>query len=328
MLCAEEIVSQGYKKAILPDSGGQKEFSVNNSPRQQNSIDHTLYEHEVLIQEERVVRKLNLSIAHWNSDLNKAVVDIRRRNHFQKFGHETAKCLYLLPEETLFLVDQGCLELYHNDLPLSVEDCYVLLLPLLNSLEYYQVYSYLCRLGYIVVRYTHTEPQDTDPVSISEREDDTTEIQVSTDEEYGDEFALEPMISGFASHLWKGEEGERPLVKPSEATSTFSILSNLDIVKPMDFVSTSTSAVDNTNVEFSIHFDVYALSSIKKKDRGRPQFRLVVCKYTEPPPSLLQLAKLAKESGSASLKLAVVDHGTISFYSMFGTSIPTLVSLG
>uniref|UniRef100_A0A670XTU6 tRNA splicing endonuclease subunit 54 n=1 Tax=Pseudonaja textilis TaxID=8673 RepID=A0A670XTU6_PSETE len=60
----------------------------------------------------------------------------------------------LLPEEALYLLECGSLQLFYKDLPLSVQEAYEeLLSPKSVSLLKYQVYSHLKRLGYIVLRF-------------------------------------------------------------------------------------------------------------------------------------------------------------------------------
>ncbi|XP_069809000.1 tRNA-splicing endonuclease subunit Sen54 isoform X2 [Dendropsophus ebraccatus] len=66
----------------------------------------------------------------------------------------------LLPEEAVYLLECGTIELSYRDLPLSIEEAYKKLLscgPV--SLLHYQVYSHLKRLGYIVTRFDPSSVQ-------------------------------------------------------------------------------------------------------------------------------------------------------------------------
>ncbi|XP_076153804.1 tRNA-splicing endonuclease subunit Sen54 isoform X2 [Alosa pseudoharengus] len=64
---------------------------------------------------------------------------------------------YLLPEEALYLMECGNLQVFHHKLPLSIEEAYEKLLsserPGLISLQQYQVFGHLKRLGYVVNRF-------------------------------------------------------------------------------------------------------------------------------------------------------------------------------
>ncbi|XP_015281124.1 PREDICTED: tRNA-splicing endonuclease subunit Sen54 [Gekko japonicus] len=60
----------------------------------------------------------------------------------------------LLPEEALYLLECGSIQLFYKDLPLSVQEAYETLLSQVSmSLLKYQVFSHLKRLGYIVLRF-------------------------------------------------------------------------------------------------------------------------------------------------------------------------------
>ncbi|CAO2646085.1 tRNA-splicing endonuclease subunit Sen54 [Lemmus lemmus] len=60
----------------------------------------------------------------------------------------------LHPEEALYLLECGSIQLFYQDLPLSIQEAYQLLLTedTLNFLQY-QVFSHLKRLGYVVRRF-------------------------------------------------------------------------------------------------------------------------------------------------------------------------------
>ena len=49
------------------------------------------------------------------------------------------------------LILQGVLEISHSGLPLSIQEAYSLLM--VEKLDYYQVYSHLRRIGYVVLRH-------------------------------------------------------------------------------------------------------------------------------------------------------------------------------
>uniref|UniRef100_A0A8C5QNA1 tRNA-splicing endonuclease subunit Sen54 N-terminal domain-containing protein n=1 Tax=Leptobrachium leishanense TaxID=445787 RepID=A0A8C5QNA1_9ANUR len=66
----------------------------------------------------------------------------------------------LLPEEAVYLLECGSIQIFHKDMPLSVQEVYerLLLHQTLRVLQY-QVYSHLKRLGFIVTRFNSSSSQ-------------------------------------------------------------------------------------------------------------------------------------------------------------------------
>ncbi|XP_060109033.1 tRNA-splicing endonuclease subunit Sen54 [Heteronotia binoei] len=58
----------------------------------------------------------------------------------------------LLPEEALYLLECGSIQLFYKDLPLSIQEAYEMSQRSVSLLKY-QVFSHLKRLGYIVLRF-------------------------------------------------------------------------------------------------------------------------------------------------------------------------------
>lgn len=315
MLDAYSLVKKNAKPTSLPDFGGQKLFGIETSEEERHRLNSALEQFKNVVKEERISYKHSLSVADWDLTENIAVVDIKRGNNLQKYGFQTREGIFLNPEEALFLVDQGILELRHDGLPLSVQETYILIVPLLSSFEYYEVYSYLCRLGYIVRRYKKKEKK--------EDVDEEEEI-VQKEENIDNEESIEPMASGYVKNLWCSEPDERPCIRPSEAKSTASVLTKLQVLELLKLKNITYD--DERPLKHRIDFDIYLSSSLKKL--GKPRFRVAVCKYGDTPPSLYEMGCLTNETDGVSLKLAVVNDGTISFYGMFGVDLPTLITVG
>lgn len=318
MLGANEIIEQSKKETSIPNIGGIKYYAPNDSQQQKDDLSVALNEYNKLLNEERITKKLNLSVARWDEERQMAVLTAVKGSSFQKFGFETKHGKFLYPVETLFLMDQGLLQLYYQDLPLTIQEGYILIVPLLPSFEYYQVYAYLCRLGFLVSEYRGSS-QKTDSLL------EAKEMEIKHKETNSTCNDLEPMISGYLSELWEGDTV--PLIKPSEANSTASVLSKLQIVKPIKFADHQVSN-ESVSISYRISFNVHISMQQKKSDLGDPNFRVVICKHHDSPPSLLELVQLTKQSDGVNLKLAVVNQGTVSFYGIFGTDLPTLVSFG
>ncbi|NWI64111.1 SEN54 endonuclease, partial [Todus mexicanus] len=72
--------------------------------------------------------------------------------HTMGFSEHGKQCL--LPEEALYLVECGSVQLFYRDQPLSIQESYEMLLSQeALSLPHYQVFSHLKQLGYIVLRF-------------------------------------------------------------------------------------------------------------------------------------------------------------------------------
>ncbi|XP_022249728.1 uncharacterized protein LOC111087424 [Limulus polyphemus] len=95
----------------------------------------------------------DLSRAEWDPELQKAVLTKQKGKLLQHMGHQMGNQTLLYPEEALFLLDTGRMEIYYEDMPLSIQAGYALLLKNREALYKYQVYSHLTRLGYTVVKH-------------------------------------------------------------------------------------------------------------------------------------------------------------------------------
>ncbi|KAF9007910.1 tRNA-splicing endonuclease subunit sen54 N-term-domain-containing protein [Cyathus striatus] len=135
----------------------------------------------------RATSSKTLSYAIWYPELARAHVTITRGVHFSSMGHSAPrtvtredgsevvqKRLELLPEETIYLIERGSLFCYKKigvdienvpgleevpGAPISVQEAYSDMIGKEDlTLEKFQVYSYLRRLGYMITR---TDPPTT-----------------------------------------------------------------------------------------------------------------------------------------------------------------------
>jgi len=91
-------------------------------------------------------------IADWQPDTCTALIAVIRGPHAATMGHLRDGKLHLLPEEALFLVDRGALQLRVGGASASFQHALTLALQAGVSLDDYLVYAHLKRLGYIVNR--------------------------------------------------------------------------------------------------------------------------------------------------------------------------------
>ncbi|XP_034264553.1 tRNA-splicing endonuclease subunit Sen54 [Pantherophis guttatus] len=151
---AELLAARTRDHKIPQRSLGQKDFIPDGAEEQESKLRQCRKEHWQLLEEERVVRLGSLVKAEWKPQ--EGIVELKSPAgkfwHTMGFTQHGKQCL--LPEEALYLLECGSLQLFYKDLPLSVQEAYEdLLSPKSVSLLKYQVYSHLKRLGYIVLRF-------------------------------------------------------------------------------------------------------------------------------------------------------------------------------
>ncbi|KAF5896963.1 tRNA-splicing endonuclease subunit Sen54 isoform X1, partial [Clarias magur] len=133
---------------------GQKEFLPNNSVQQKTSLQKTLDEHWMLVSEERVDRVGNLVNAEWipEEKLVKLLSPAGKFWQTMGFSNQGKQCLF--PEEALYLLECGNVQVFYQDLPISIQEGYEhFLSDETVTLHQYQVFGHLKRLGYVVNRF-------------------------------------------------------------------------------------------------------------------------------------------------------------------------------
>nr|XP_056704389.1 tRNA-splicing endonuclease subunit Sen54 [Euleptes europaea] len=151
---AELLAARTRDRKIPQRSQGQKDFIPDGSEEQEEKLCRCRNEHWQLLQEERVERLGSLVKAEWKPQ--EGIVELKSPAgkfwHTMGYAEHGKQCL--LPEEALYLLECGSIQLFYRDLPLSVQEAYENLLSQMSvSLLKYQVFSHLKRLGYIVLRF-------------------------------------------------------------------------------------------------------------------------------------------------------------------------------
>ncbi|XP_044037596.1 tRNA-splicing endonuclease subunit Sen54 isoform X2 [Siniperca chuatsi] len=133
---------------------GQKDFFPNDSDEQRRRLEQSLNEHWSLLSEERVEKLGNLVKAAWIPSEQIVELQSPAGKFWQTMGFSASGKQYLLPEEALYLMECGNLQVFYQDLPLSIQDGYEKFLSSSTvSLQQYQVFGHLKRLGYVVHRF-------------------------------------------------------------------------------------------------------------------------------------------------------------------------------
>ncbi|KAM6957503.1 tRNA-splicing endonuclease subunit Sen54 [Aplochiton taeniatus] len=110
--------------------------------------------------EERVERLGNLVKAVWIPTDRVVELQSPAGKFWQTMGFSSQGKQCLNPEEALYLMECGNLQIFYRDLPLSIQEAYERFLSSKTvSLQQYQVFGHLKRLGYVVNRF--------DPSSVS-----------------------------------------------------------------------------------------------------------------------------------------------------------------
>ncbi|XP_061568353.1 tRNA-splicing endonuclease subunit Sen54 [Cololabis saira] len=133
---------------------GQKDFFPSDSEEQRRRLEQSLDEHWSLVSEERVERLGNLVKGIWVPGEQIVELQSPAGKFWQTMGFSANGKQHLLPEEALHLMECGNLQVFHQDLPLSIQDGYEMFLsPDTLTLQQYQVFGHLKRLGYVVLRF-------------------------------------------------------------------------------------------------------------------------------------------------------------------------------
>ncbi|NXH15924.1 SEN54 endonuclease, partial [Bucco capensis] len=135
-------------------SYGQKDFIPDGSAEQEEKLRLCQEEQWELLSEERVERLGNLVKAEWKP--GEGIVELKSPAgkfwHTMGFTKHGKQCL--LPEEALYLLECGSVQLIYRDAPMSIQEAYeILISQYAISLPHYQVFSHLKQLGYIVLRF-------------------------------------------------------------------------------------------------------------------------------------------------------------------------------
>ncbi|XP_058417593.1 tRNA-splicing endonuclease subunit Sen54 isoform X1 [Diceros bicornis minor] len=155
VLSARELLAARSRSQKLPQrSHGPKDFLPDGSAAQAERLRVCREELWQLLAEERVERLGSLVTAEWRPEEGFVELKSPAGKFWQTMGFSEQGRQRLHPEEALYLLECGSIQLFHQDLPLSIQEAYQLLLTedTVTFLQY-QVFSHLKRLGYVVRRF-------------------------------------------------------------------------------------------------------------------------------------------------------------------------------
>ncbi len=287
----------------------------------------------------------NLPRAEWDNETKQAIVDRFRGKHFDSLGQFVQGKFRLNVEEAVFLLDQGLLEIFYQRMPLAISDGYALLSECDYPLSRFLVFSYLRRLGYIVLRHSDAANQastETAKPKFSKNVKGVSQALPSTQSRGW-------WPSNESDDAWQRIEPLKPNAK------------QLFVVKRLGRMGRCTVYKDDTNMLEAIHtmrhqkkprfrnatqpahmafmpsegarlemkqiasngsnstnaqivFDVYKpTAQWKRQNPGQPSFMVVVCEFWDQFPPLDALAELEQRCAPVPLKCCVVSSGEVSF---------------
>ncbi|KAF7315467.1 tRNA-int-end-N2 domain-containing protein [Mycena indigotica] len=181
LVTARPVIPRRGEKEFEPQPGGGSGLQVHVLDRARNAMFDA-------IRATRTISSKVVSYTMWHPQISRAHVVLARGTHYNTLGHsvprpiqtddgiqKTQKRLELLPEEALYLIERGsafCWKETDLDVtevdgaepvlgaPMSVHQAYTEMIGSQDlTLERYQVYAYLKRLGYVVTRTTPPNPE-------------------------------------------------------------------------------------------------------------------------------------------------------------------------
>lgn len=287
----------------------------------------------------------------YDPESNMAYVDKVKSQHFQTMGTPKGGKEWLLPEETLFLIERGTVdcrwpvkrevgdhEEYRTEdgAPMSLQSAYAAFIGFEGgvggklTLEMYNVYAGLKRSGYVVFR-------------TGSWGEDRGELLLRQDAQQ-DQKEQSSIFTRFFSDIWRWLSQPThtitaqslafgPLIKPGLFRNYADIYRLLKIIPTHDRTAPPSFMLPPTSSNpFRVHFDIYRTTAkFRKSNRGTPDFRVcVIDARTTPVPTGAQLNDLFAQlpddmakagvapyqrlkHGYRNVVLAVVDNGVPSY---------------
>ncbi|XP_047403734.1 tRNA-splicing endonuclease subunit Sen54 isoform X3 [Sciurus carolinensis] len=129
VLSAAELLAARSRSQKLPQrSHGPKDFLPDRSATQAERLRLCRAELWQLLAEERVERLGSLVAAEWRPEEGFVELKSPAGKFWQTMGFSEQGQQRLHPEEALYLLECGSIQLFHQDLPLSIQEAYQLLL--------------------------------------------------------------------------------------------------------------------------------------------------------------------------------------------------------
>ncbi|XP_028129450.1 uncharacterized protein LOC114325563 [Diabrotica virgifera virgifera] len=133
---------------------GPKQFFKDTSTERQELVTKNLQVLELALKHKKVDKRCARSKAEWIASLKLAKVEKVVKGLLETFGYQDKSGIYVYPEEMLYLVEMNKMEVFVNNVPLTVQECFHIVLNVPNmTLTKYQAYKKLVLQGNRVIRY-------------------------------------------------------------------------------------------------------------------------------------------------------------------------------
>ena len=153
VLSADELLKSQQDLAQGVPSFGNKLVEPSGNLQEWQDLEHRMNDLKSTLNEPRISLRSQLSEAIWDPTKDLARVVKPFNKHWGVMGHIVDNCLHIYPEEALFLLESNAIEVKLNDIAMSIQQSYEVMLAKDCSLDEYRVYSHLTRQGYKVVRH-------------------------------------------------------------------------------------------------------------------------------------------------------------------------------
>ncbi|CAG9830607.1 unnamed protein product [Diabrotica balteata] len=134
---------------------GPKQFFKDTSRERQELVTKNLQVLEFALKHKKVDKRCARAKAEWIASLKLAKVEKVVKGLLETFGYQDKSGIYVYPEEMLYLVEMNKMEVFVNNVPLTVQECFDVVLNVPNmTLTKYQAYKKLVLQGNRVIRYS------------------------------------------------------------------------------------------------------------------------------------------------------------------------------
>lgn len=219
----------------------------------------------------------------------------------RKSLRENTSQLYLYPEEAVYLLDQGLLQIKYQQNELKLEDAIGLMVKSGVPWELYVCYSKLKKMGYVVRRHSKFVYQKQKPSEIKTLKGKVGWWSGNVLPIGGEKSLL--------SHLKEGED-----VEPQQICELL-MKSTQETVQPQ-----------LSDLKYQIVFDVWKPKpNYSRKNLPSPSFAVCVSKYEDCCPSSSTVLYLAAQVPGTPVYICVVDGSEAIFYKAEELVLPSLL---
>ncbi|KAK4494185.1 hypothetical protein PRZ48_014483 [Zasmidium cellare] len=355
------LTSISKENATIPKRG-EKDFESHGTALQSNTLAASRQAMHNALSFQRVHQPKGLTVGHYHPETNMAYSDNPKGPLFARMGHvrsakddplgdedarRRGQRLWFLPEEVLYLIERGTLDLRwppldgdegQMGLPMSLQAAYAMFIGDEDThdgaltLERYSVYSSLKRSGYTVLR----APSWDSPGPPLSSHCYPPSPQRTWQPGFFSTATLRKLFFSQSSDQDEQSQITGPIIKPGlyrDYATIYKRLSLIPFYDPTTATQPSSQNDPSTDPAFRITYHVWKPGSpkFKKSAPGPPDFRIAVINARETtPPTLEQLGSLLETTPydapnpegqmNANLKygyknviLAVVDQGVTSY---------------